>query len=221
MKIKVFLSVLSACFMASNVYAEETKVTNNNQNSESDFDVIISGGYSSLTGFQKANDYAFQIPNMTGYNLGVDFYTSFGSGLIAPVVGGGANFLYASGRNEPSNNQYLNLAIGDLSAVIRGGAKFNLSKDFELVTVVNLGISMIQYYNKKALNTSDVDADYLSCCYFGFTAVGSYRIAEDISIGAGYTFNQRYFSVKSKYDDYDKLISAQENSINAIIEFKL
>ena len=238
MSLKKISYALSTFLITAASYASENENTNsidkenvkenvitNKDTIDTDVDVISSFGVTTLSGFSSsssdADEYGSEVPTLKGYNGSLLFLKPLSESNITPVIGAGINFIYASGKNNYSNTQSLDLTLGDLSGLIQGGMKFNALNRLELFTVVNLGYSIVNYYKKSAVNLYDNDVTFHNTFFFGTSVIASCELFYNISIGAGYTYNNRFMEVKSEKADYHKMVSYNENSFNAIIEFKI
>ena len=81
---------------------------------------------------------------------------------------------------------------------------------------------MITYYSYKGKNitAAGADSDLYNTFLFGASAIAAWNVFSSFSLGASYTYNYRFMSVKSGDNDR-KAISYNENSINLIASFEL
>lgn len=200
---KKILSCFAVALLSSGAFAKGN-----------DSNLMFQGGYTRISNYSDNLNY----PTLTGWNIGSMYLASFiESSRVHPVVGGGLNYYYTSGKSDYTSGESLNLTLSSLDAVGAGGVKFNLTDNIDLYALFNLNISLVSYmkYEYRGYNLSAGTKIY-SAGLYGFSVIPTYNISDDFNIGFGYSFGKRIINVKNDFSNVDKVYTATEQSINLV-----
>lgn len=221
MTFKKSIYYVSSILATSSVFAVENDM--NAQKSKINLDVLGGIGFTHYSDFKDANQSTSDTMNGFNVNAGA-LYSILKTDIGSPVVGMGLNY------NRLSKDiDGVDLTSSTVAAMANAGFKFVPTPKLAIFTLGNFGYG---FYNSLEAKNSDGSLEFSLDKHFiyGASLIGTYEVAPNLSVGAGFTFNKHSFNVNSftaKFNgisithDTDSSGSINEYSANLMVSYSL